>query len=63
MIYEAASRDILRVLMNQYEQHRIMLQDVLDAETELDRANNEYTRAVLSVWNAQAELDHAIGAN
>jgi outer membrane protein TolC len=63
MLSQAASRDKLRVLMNQYEQQSILLQDVLDAETELDRANNEYTRAVLSVWNAQAELDHAIGAN
>ena len=63
MLSQAASRDKLRVLMNQYEQQSILLQDVLDAETELARANSEYTRAVLSVWKAQAELDHAIGEN
>jgi outer membrane protein TolC len=60
---QAASRDKLRVLMNQYEQQSILLQDVLDAETQLGRTDSEYNRAVLSVWKAQAELDRAIGAN
>ncbi len=59
---QAASREKLRVLMNRYEQQSALLRDVLEAETELDRANNEYNRAVLSVWKAQAELDQAMGA-
>tara|TARA_R110001592_G_scaffold337300_1_gene623534 strand:- start:135198 stop:136478 length:1281 start_codon:yes stop_codon:yes gene_type:complete len=58
---QAAARDKLRVLMNQYEQQSTLLQNVLDAESDLDQANNAYNRAVLSVWKAQAELERAIG--
>ena len=58
---QAAARDKLRVLMNQYQQQSTLLQNVLDAESDLDQANNAYNRAVLSVWKAQAELERAIG--
>jgi len=58
---QAAARDKLRVLMNQYKQQSTLLQNVLDAESDLDKANNTYHRAVLSVWQAQAELERAIG--
>tara|TARA_R110001599_G_C12277354_1_gene663187 strand:+ start:28206 stop:29486 length:1281 start_codon:yes stop_codon:yes gene_type:complete len=58
---QAAARDKLRVLMNQYKQQSTLLQNVLDAESDLDQANNAYNRAVLSVWKAQAELERAIG--
>jgi len=56
-----AARNKLQVLSNQYEQQSALLQDVLDAETELDRANNDYNRSLLSVWKARAELDRAMG--
>jgi outer membrane protein len=56
-----ATRDKLRVLMNQYRQQSALLQDVLEAETDNDRANNDYSRAVLAVWKAQAEFERAIG--
>ncbi len=58
---QSAARDKLRVLMSQYEQQSTLLQNVLDAETELDRAHNEYNRAILSVWKARAGLDHSLG--
>ncbi|MEM1155052.1 MAG: TolC family protein [Pseudomonadota bacterium] len=58
---QAAARDKLRVLMNQYQQQATLLQNVLDAESDLDRANNAYNRAVLSVYRAQAELERAVG--
>lgn len=58
---EAAALDKLRVLKNQYEQQAVLLQDVLDAETELSRARTGYTRAVMGVWNAEADLQRAIG--
>ncbi|MEM6583236.1 MAG: TolC family protein [Pseudomonadota bacterium] len=58
---QAAARDKLRVLMNQYKQQATLLQNVLDAESDLDRANNAYNRAVLSVYRAQAELERAVG--
>jgi outer membrane protein TolC len=58
---EVAAREKLRVLNNQYVQKVILLQDVLDAETELSRASTGYNRAVLAVWKAQAELKKALG--
>jgi outer membrane protein len=57
----AAAQDKLRVLMNQYKQQSTLLQNVLDAESGLDKANNAYNRSVLSVWKAQAELERAVG--
>jgi len=57
----AAARDKLRVLMNQYKEQSTLLQNVLDAESDLDNANNAYNRAVLSVWKAQAQLERAVG--
>lgn len=58
---QAAARDKLRVLTNQYRQQSALLKDVLDAESELARANSEYNRAVLGVWQAQAEFSRAMG--
>jgi outer membrane protein TolC len=58
---QAAARDKLRVLTNQYKEQSTLLQNVLDAESDLDRANNAHNRAVLSVWQAQAELERAVG--
>ncbi len=58
---QAAAREKLRVLTNQYRQNSTLLQNVLDAEKNMDMANNEYNRAVLSVWKAQAEFERAIG--
>jgi outer membrane protein TolC len=58
---KAAAREKLRVLTNQYREKSTLLQNVLDAEKDMDMANNEYNRAVLSVWKAQAEYERAIG--
>lgn len=56
-----AARDKLRVLTEQYRQQATLLQNVLDAESDLDKANNAYTRSVLSVWQAQARWERAVG--
>ena len=60
-ISQAAAREKLRVLMNQYRQRSVLLTDVLQAESQLADANNEYQQAVLSLWTAQAQLDKALG--
>ncbi len=57
----AAAKDKLRVLLNEYKQQAVLLQKVLDAETDFERANNKYRSAVLSVWQSQAELEQALG--
>jgi outer membrane protein TolC len=60
-IAQAAAREKLRVLMNQYRQRAVLLTDVLQAESQLADANNEYQHALLSLSTAQAQLDKALG--
>lgn len=60
-ISQAAAREKLRVLMNQYRQRAVLLTDLLQAESQLADANNEYQQALLSLWTAQAQLDKALG--
>lgn len=60
-ISQAAATEKLRVLTNQYKQQSALLKDVLQAESELAQANAEHADAVLSAWNAEAQLDKALG--
>lgn len=60
-ITQAAAREKLRVLMNQYRQRSVLLKDVLQAASELADANSEYQQALLSLFTAQAQLDKALG--
>ena len=60
-ISQAAATEKLRVLTNQYKQQSALLKDVLQAESELAQANAEHADAVLSAWNAQAQLEKALG--
>jgi len=58
---QAAAREKLRVLMNQYRVQAVLLDDVLKAESELAEANSEHNNAQLSVWTGQAEMQKAMG--
>jgi outer membrane protein TolC len=58
---QAASREKLRVLMNQYREKASLLTDVLQAESELADANSENQKALLSLFAAKAQLDKALG--
>ena len=60
-ISQAAATEKLRVLTNQYKQQAALLKDVLQAESELAQANAEHADAILSAWNAQAQLEKALG--
>jgi outer membrane protein len=60
-ISQAAATEKLRVLTNQYKQQAVLLKDVLQAESELAEANTQHADAILSAWNAQAQLDKALG--
>ena len=60
-ISQAAATEKLRVLTNQYKQQSALLKDVLQAESELAQANAEHADAILSAWNAQAQLEKALG--
>lgn len=58
---QIAGVERLRVTKNRYDQGVELLDDLFDAEEDLNEANNEYVEAVLSVLNAQAELAQAMG--
>ncbi|WP_428354281.1 TolC family protein [Methyloprofundus sp.] len=58
---QAAAQEKLRVLMSQYRQQVVLLDDVLRAEADLADANNQYHQALLSAWSARAALDKAMG--
>ena len=60
-ITQQAAQEKLRVLMNQYRQQAVLLDDVLKAERQLSVANTEHHNAQLSVWTAQSELQKAMG--
>jgi outer membrane protein TolC len=49
------------VLLNQYRQQAALLDDVLKAQSEWSDAVTEQQHARLSVRNAQAELQKAMG--
>ncbi len=58
---QAAAREKVRVLLNQYRQKAVLLKDLLQAESELADANNEHEQALLSLWTADAQLRKAMG--
>ncbi len=58
---QKAAREKLRVTMNQYKEQTALLKDVLEAQTGLAEANNEYQQALLSYWTARADLEKALG--
>jgi len=56
-----AATEKLRVSFNQYKQNVILLSDLLDAQSELSEADDNYHQAQLGVWNASATLENALG--
>jgi outer membrane protein TolC len=58
---QAASREKLRVVMNQYKERAVLLTDVLQAESELADANSEHQKALLAMFTARAQLDKTLG--
>lgn len=58
---QQAAREKLRVTFNRYNEEAVLLDDLLEAESELARANSDANKATLSVWSAVAELEKALG--
>jgi outer membrane protein len=58
---QKAAEEKLRVTNNRYRQDTALLSDLLDAESDLSSANDDYVKAVLSVLEVQAELARAMG--
>ncbi len=57
---ESAAEGV-RVLTNRYKAQMSLLKDVLQAQTQLEQANDQRRQAVLGFWSAKAEFEAAIG--
>lgn len=58
---QKAAEEKLRVNTNQYKADAILLDDLLDAKSELSQADDNFHQAQLAVWNASAELEKDLG--
>jgi len=51
----------LRVAANKYKEQAVLLKDVLQAQREVTKANNQWGQSVLSYLTARADFEKAIG--
>ena len=56
-----AEREKLRVTLNRYARHLVLLKDTLQAQTAVADANHQYQNALVSFWTARAEFERALG--
>jgi len=58
---QEAAKEKVRVTMNRFTQRAAVLQDVLQAQSALADANQQYQQAILGVMTARADVEKAIG--
>src|SRR5439155_11043045 len=58
-----AAREKLRVVTNQHRQQAALLKDVLAAQASLGQAEDQSRQAVLSLWQARANFEKAVGGD
>jgi outer membrane protein TolC len=58
---QEAAKEKARLTMNRYTQKAALLQDVLQAQSALADANQQYQQAILGVMTARADVEKAIG--
>ena len=51
----------LLVTKNKFAVEAVLLKDVLQGQVSLEQSNSDYQQALLSVWNARADFEHAMG--
>jgi outer membrane protein TolC len=51
----------VKVAAHKYRVQAVLLKDVLQAQTALADADNEYQKALLSFWTAKADFEKAMG--
>lgn len=56
-----ASSEQLRNITDQFNQHAALISDVLSQSADDQKQSENYTRALQSYWNAQADFDRALG--
>ena len=58
---QETARETLRVTTNKYQVQAALLSDVLQQQTTLADANQQYLQAVFSYWTAKADFEKATG--
>jgi outer membrane protein len=58
---QETEREKLRVMMNQYQQKSALLADLLQQQSLVAQADNQYQQALAGFWTAKAGFDHAVG--
>jgi outer membrane protein len=58
---QETEREKLRVMMNQYQQKSALLADLLQEQSLVAQADNQYQQALAGFWTAKAGFDHAVG--
>ena len=58
---QETARANVKVASHKYSVQAVLLKDVLQAQTSLANANNEYQKALLSFWTVKADFEKALG--
>ncbi|MEW6130068.1 MAG: TolC family protein [Acidobacteriota bacterium] len=61
LLSQDTAREQLRVVSHKYRVQMALLKDVLEVQTRLADANNQYQQALLAYWSAKADFEKAIG--
>ena len=56
-----ADREKVRVALNKYDAHAVLLKDVLQMKASLAEKTYNYQESILSFWTARADLEKAVG--
>ena len=57
----AAANERLREISDKFSKEAVLLRDVLQQQSAVASANNEYEQALLSFWTAKANFEKALG--
>lgn len=60
---QESSVEKLRVMSNRYKAQAALLGDVLNAQTTLAEADNQYQQALLAFWAARADFEKSLGGD
>jgi outer membrane protein TolC len=58
---QETARETVRVTTNRYQLQAALLSEVLQSQTTLADANQQYQQAILSFWTAKADFEKAMG--
>jgi outer membrane protein TolC len=58
---QETAAELLRVATDNYKVDAALLKDVLQSQSSMEQANDQYQQAVLSFWTAKSDFDKSLG--